>query len=275
MSTPSRTRLLRGLGVLMLCGVASAPASAHRAWMLPSSTVVSSDDAWVTVDAAISNDLFYFEHQPMRIEGVVATAPDGKPLKLENTSTGRYRSTFDVHLTQRGTYRIANNQAGLMASWKEGAEAKRWRGAAEGLAAAIPAGATDVVVTQADNRNELFVTSGAPTTTLFAPVGRGIELQPVTHPNDLVAGEPARFRFLLDGAPAAQLKVLVVPGGIRYRDQLQQMDLVTDSKGEVNIVWPAAGHYWLNATATDAKTSIPQATERRLSYATTLEVLAP
>ena len=30
----------------------------------PSSTV----DQWVTVDAAVSNDLFYFNHVPLRIE---------------------------------------------------------------------------------------------------------------------------------------------------------------------------------------------------------------
>ncbi len=28
--------------------------------MMPSSTVLSGDDVWVTVDAAVSNDLFYF-----------------------------------------------------------------------------------------------------------------------------------------------------------------------------------------------------------------------
>jgi hypothetical protein len=36
----------------------AVPAQAHRAWLLPSATVLSGTDAWVTVDAAISNDLF-------------------------------------------------------------------------------------------------------------------------------------------------------------------------------------------------------------------------
>ncbi|WP_258079450.1 DUF4198 domain-containing protein, partial [Xanthomonas arboricola] len=43
-------------------------------------------------------------------------------------------------------------------------------------------------VSQSFNRVETFVTRGAPTTTVFKPAGKGIELVPVTHPNDLVAG---------------------------------------------------------------------------------------
>ena len=45
-------------------------AQAHRAWMLPSATVLSGEDPWITVDAAVSNDLFYFEHFPLRIQGI-------------------------------------------------------------------------------------------------------------------------------------------------------------------------------------------------------------
>src|SRR4051812_47665795 len=39
----------------------STPAalSAHRMWLLPSATVFSGTDGWVTVDAAVSNDLFF------------------------------------------------------------------------------------------------------------------------------------------------------------------------------------------------------------------------
>ena len=268
----------------LLAGIAAvatvllpAAAQAHRQWMLPSSTVLSGDDLWVTVDAAVSNDLFYFDHQPLRLDGIHATAPDGSEVKIENGATGRFRSVFDVHLTQKGTYKISNSNAGVMGGYTLNGEQKRLpRGiAAAGLAAAIPAGATDVRISEGSNRNEIYVTSGAPTTTVLKPTGKGLELDPITHPNDLISGEAARFRFLLDGKPAANLKVTVIPGGNRYRDTLGQMDLVTDAKGELSVTWPNPGFYWLNATASDKKVSIPQATERRLSYVTTLEVLAP
>src|SRR3546814_1162763 len=59
-------KIAAGAAALSLAIALPFGASAHRAWMLPSSTVVSDDDVWVTVDAAISNDLFYFEHNAMQ-----------------------------------------------------------------------------------------------------------------------------------------------------------------------------------------------------------------
>lgn len=271
------TRLTRLLAAACAVALIPAAASAHRAWMLPSTTNVSGDDAWVTVDAAVSNDLFYFEHQPLRLDNVKAYAPDGSEAKIENASTGRYRSTFDVHLTQKGTYKIASSGGGIMGGYMLNGERKRLpRGVtADTLAAAIPAGATDVKLSEGYNRNETFVTAGAPTTTVFKPTGKGLEFAPVTHPSDLVVGEPARFAFLLDGKPAANVKVDVVPGGIRYRDKVNEMQFTTDAKGEIAVTWPTPGFYWLSASASDEKASIPQASGRRFGYVTTLEVMNP
>ena len=264
-----------------LAAIATVPASAHRQWMLPSSTVLSGDDVWVTVDAAISNDLFYFEHHPMRLDALKAWAPDGSEAAIENKATGRYRSTFDVHLTQKGTWRIASVSDGVMGSYDLNGKTERLpRGTTTAnLDERIPAGATNVRTAEANNRNEIFVTVGEPTVTLFQPTGKGIELVPVTHPNDLIAGEAATFQFVLDGKPAAGLPVTVIPGGIRYRDQLGQMELQTGSDGKVEINWTGPGLYWLNVTtprtAREEGAAAPAGPQRRASYVTTLEVLAP
>jgi uncharacterized GH25 family protein len=268
-----------------LTALMATSAHAHRQWMLPSSTTLSGTDSWVTVDAAVSNDLFYFEHMPMRTDAVAVTQPDGSAGKIENAATGKYRSTFDVHLTQPGTYRVASVSTGIMGSYTLNGEVKRLpRGTTKDkLSAAIPAGATNVQTVEASNRNEIFLTLGAPTTTIFKPTGVGIEMVPVTHPNDLVAGEAATFQFLVDGKPAADLKVTVIPGGIRYRDTLGQQDLVTGKDGKVSINWPQPGMYWLNASVggnreggEGAQVASPATpAPRRASYVTTLEVLAP
>jgi uncharacterized GH25 family protein len=269
-----------------------ANAQAHRQWMLPSATVLSGDDSWVTVDAAVSNDLFYFEHNPMRTDNIKVTAPDGSEAAIENPATGKYRSVFDVHLTQNGTYRIASVTNGVMGSYMlNGKQERLPRGTTkENLAKAIPAGATDVQTAEMSNRNEIFVTLGQPTTTIFKPIGVGIELVPITHPNDLVVGEAASFQFLLDGKPANDVKVTVIPGGVRYRDKLDQIDLVTDKDGKLTVTWPGPGMYWLNASVGSVREGGPggEAAEgstpppapagpppRRASYVTTLEVLAP
>ena len=307
----------------------AAPAWAHRQWLLPSTTITSGPDDWVTVDAAVSNDLFYPDHSPMRLEGVKVWAPDGTPSVLQHAGTGRYRSTFDVRLDKPGTWKIGTANSGISGSFM--VDGQEWRlggrggppgggapgGAPGGPGAAgdgegpggaggpgmgnqaggaggpggpggarprrpsvatvadIPANATDVKLTESSGRNEIFVTNGAPTTTVFKPTGKGLEFSPITHPDELVTDEVARFAFLVDGKPAANLKVVLIPGGKRYRDGEDSIELTTGADGIVSVKWPMAGMYWLNTSLTDTHPESPRATQRRMSYTATLEVMAP
>ncbi|HET6553189.1 MAG TPA: DUF4198 domain-containing protein [Dyella sp.] len=248
-------------------------AHAHKMWMVPSATNVSGADPWVTVDAAVSNDLFYPDHMPVALDRVSITAPDGQTSKPENALTGQYRSVFDVHLTQQGTYKIAAVNGGLFASYEMDGQKKRWRGDAANLAKEIPAGAKNVEVSESINRVETFVTNGKPSDTALKPSGKGLELMPVTRFTDLAAGEPATFQLLLDGKPAAGLKVTAIAGETRYRNAQEEVDVTTGKDGKFSLNWPHAGMYWINASTQDDKTSIKQAKQRRLSYAATLEVL--
>ena len=63
-------------------------ALAHKAWLLPSQTVIAGNAPWITVDGAVSNDLFYFNHVPLRLESLVITAPDGSTVQPQNAATG-------------------------------------------------------------------------------------------------------------------------------------------------------------------------------------------
>ncbi len=277
--TPLVARLIAAAALVSV----PAALSAHRMWMLPSGTVFSDTSSWVTVDAAVSNDLFFFDHQPLRLDGVKVWQPDGSEGVLQNGATGRYRSVFDVRLDKPGTWKIGTQMNAVMGSFKvDGVEKRLGRrgpprpGAPAPLTVAdIPANATDVKLAETSTRNEIFVTAGAPTTTVFRPTGKGLEFAPVTHPDELVAGETATFRFLVDGKPAPGLKVTIIPGGKRYRNDEGARELSTGADGVLSVTWPAAGMYWLNATLTDAKATTPRATERRMSYVTTLEVLTP
>ena len=283
---------------LALAAVLPMAASAHKQWIIPSQAVVNGNDVWVTFDAAVSNQLFFPDHVPMRLDNVTATAPDGSTVGIANGSTGKYRSTFDVQLAQQGTYRIANANAGMSARWDTPASlAAKARAEAEGkpasgpgappetrggflrnataadLADKVPADAQNLEVTQTASRVETFVTNGAPNTTALAPTGVGIELEPVTHPNDLFAGEEASFRVLVDGQPTAGLEFEIVRGGTRYRNAQDEIIATTDADGLLRVTWPEAGIYWLETSLRDDKASLPQATARRLGYVATMEVL--
>jgi uncharacterized GH25 family protein len=288
-----RSLILAALVAVAIPGTALA----HKQWLLPSSTVLAGKDAWVTVDAAVSNQLYYPDHVPMRLDNIVITAPDGSTSKPQNPATGKYRSVFDVALEQDGTYRIANVNAGLSARWDTpeslaAAKAANDKPAAAGgmgggpgggrggflrnatpddLATKIPKNASNVQVTESISRVETFVTKGG--TSEVKASGKGLELVTVTHPNDLFAGEEATFRLTIDGQPAAGLDVEIVRGATRYRKAQEEITLKTAADGSFKVTWPEAGMYWLEASQQDEKVSMPQARQRRLSYVATLEVL--
>jgi uncharacterized GH25 family protein len=251
MSLRNRLLAVAAAGLVLALPLA---ANAHRGWIVPSFTVLSGDGAWVTIDAAVSNELFYADHNPMRLDAVVVTAPDGSVDKIQNALTGKYRSTFDVQLAKPGTYRIGSATSTVMASWTEAGQVKRFRGTPDEFAKQVPAGAADLKTIRSFNRNETFVTRDAPTTTVFAPTGKGLELVPVTHPNDLVAGEAATFKFLLDGKPAADLEVTLAPGNSRYRATPGDFKVKTGADGAFKVTFPEAGMYWLNATVRTGET---------------------
>jgi uncharacterized GH25 family protein len=257
---------------LTLAALIPFAAHAHKAWLLPSATV-STVDQWVTIDAAVSNDLFYFNHNPLRVDSLSITAPDGSAVKAANQGTGKYRNTFDVHLQKNGTYRIAVTNIGLFANYEVDGQRKRWRGTPEAFAKEVPANASKLEVSQSAGRVETFVTAGKPTLDALKLTNVGLELAPVTHPNDLYAGDEATFALTLDGKPAASLPVTIVAGGTRYRDAQGEIEVKTDAQGRFSVTWPEPGMYWIEAALEDNKTSIPQAKQRRVSYAATFEVL--
>lgn len=272
------SRTVKPLLMMALAMVVTSAAEAHRAWMVPSSTVLSGEEPWVTVDAAVSNTLFHADHAPMRLNDLSITSPDGSAVEAVNTHTGKYRSTFDLQLKQTGTYKIAMASSGLNARWEEADGQRRmWpgRGPDAGnktFAEAVPKNAKNLQISYNSRRLETFVTAGEPGGKALAATGKGLELVPVTHPNDLFAGEAAQFRLLIDGEPAVGAEVTVIAGAMRYRDAQQEIKLTTDSKGQLTVTWPEAGMYWLSANYSDDKAAAP-ATRRSGSYTATFEVL--
>jgi uncharacterized GH25 family protein len=269
-STQASKRICLALAACMPL-LAPLDALAHRQFIVPTSTVVNGKAPWISFDAAAATDVFFFDHVAMNLTNLVITAADGSIIKTENQSTGKLRSSFDLRAEMVGTYRIAVVNDGINASYKENGATKRWRGTAEAFAKEVPANAEELQVSHNQGRVETFVTNGKPSA--LKSTGKGLELSPITHPNDLVTGEAAHFKFLIDGKPAAGAKVTVIAGGIRYRQKLDEQILTTDSEGKVSINWQSAGLYWIQASLSDNKSTIPGIKDRRASYVATLEVM--
>lgn len=298
--------------ILIAAAASSAlatPALAHRQWLLPSTTTLAGTSEYVTVDAAVSNDLFYPDHVAMDPSAVTVWAPDGSEAKIENPSKGRYRGTFDVAINKPGTWKIGMQRSMIGGTFK--VDGEQWRvggrgrppmapgapgaGAPAGAPPAgapaggpggqpmrmvatvadIPANATEVKLTESMSTYAVYVSADAPTKGVLTPTGKGLEFDPITHPDALVSDEAASFRFLIDGKPAAGVKITLVPGGKKYREAEDAQELTTAADGTVSIKWPVAGMYWMSASAEDAKPSDKRASSRRMSFTSTLEVVAP
>ena len=261
---PRATLRRAALAMALVVGAGlAAPAWARHPWLMPSTTVLTPSDGLITVDAAVSDQLFQFDAFALKLDTLAIFAPDNSPLAPQNPVSTKQRSSFELPIATVGTYKMAVVNDSLFANWKEDGKPRRWRGTAEAFAKEVPANAEGLAVTQMLQRVEAFVTNGKPSREVFKTTGRGIELVPVTHPNDLVAGEPATFQLLLDGAPAVGMKVSLTAGGTRYRTDPHEVVVTADRDGRVSFRPVAAGPYLLEAGTTDAHASFDKATSRR------------
>lgn len=302
-------RVLLALSGLLL---STSAAYAHRVWILPAQTVLSGTDQWVSFDAAVSNNLFTPNHRPVALDSVEVKGPDGQPVKIENATGGHIRSSFELQLKTQGTYVISlkpstgrrpmgggapgggavaqkggeapkggskkggfgGGEGSLMGSYEENGKVERWRGTPETLVSEGMAKKPGFKLRESGGRQVVtFVTAGKPSKDVLKPQGKGIEIDYVTHPNDLVTGEPATFRLLVDGKPAANAEVTVVRGDDRYRDDAGETTLKTATDGTVRIKFPQAGKYWLEATAASIGQLHGVPSEKSYTYIATYEVM--
>ena len=188
------------------CAVVPATSVAARAWLLPSQTIVARAGGWVTFDAANSDDLFSFNQGAMPIDAAECPAPMASRSRHRTVAKGKTRSSFDLELRAAGTYRVAVAGDTVMARWEEDGKPKRWRGTAGGNGGenSRQRGEAGSRTDAAARRNVRHRRHADRTEGTRAS---GSSSCPIQHPNDLYAGEAAKFRFLLDGKPAQDLEV--------------------------------------------------------------------
>src|SRR5690606_819212 len=88
----SRSFLTLGLALVALPVLSHA----HRIWILPSTTVLSGENQWISVEAAVSNNLFFPNHRPVRLDSIAVSDPEGNPVELQNAISGEIRSSFEL-----------------------------------------------------------------------------------------------------------------------------------------------------------------------------------
>jgi hypothetical protein len=261
---------------------------AHTPYLRP--TTFAPDRPFVTVEAALA-EIFFVPDFPIRSAGDYwVIGPDGARTRVDSVSTLKAFAAFDAALPADGTYRITTGErpgrtskwARIDGAWKMVRPAGAGRpgaprpGEGEGGSrfveeAAIPAGA-ETMTSQSTSRVETYVTRGAPTRAALKPTGQGLELEPLTHPNEAFAGEAFKFRLLMDGKPLPGAGFTVARGGDIYAESRFSADGATDASGAGAVTLAEPGVYVLEADYPARKPGAPEPVAKSAQYVLTFEV---
>lgn len=230
---------LRPVVALLLVALA-VPAAAHTPYLAPASFEVRPDST-VTLDASFAETFFVPEVVFDNSEFLI-TLPDGSTRTPDTVQRLKTRAVVETTLPgQKGTYRFStgNRLGAVFRTW----ELNGKTGSSRDPAVPLPAGATLTSHYQSLSRSEAYLTAGGPTATALKPYGTGLELVPVTHPNDLYRGEHFDFSVQYDGKPLPNQKVEIhraLGDGVA---QPAPVMLTTDAAGKARFALDQAGTY--------------------------------
>ncbi|WP_253651406.1 MULTISPECIES: DUF4198 domain-containing protein [unclassified Vibrio] len=239
------------LASVMAMGLAATTtAQAHPRWVLPSHFTVSKEGGdWLTFDVTASHGTFVFD-KPAGSDQAFVVMPDGRSERPNFVVRGKRRSMFDFFFTGEGTHKVAiNNQPSYYTQYKAGRrDTVKWARANKAERHdVLPEQARDVVTQLSYTRAESYITVGMPTDKALEIEGKMLEMKPVTHPSDIIEGEPVTFQFFFNGEPQEGVTAEITREGTMYRNHQEQIDVVSDKDGKVIFTPEVAGRYLMKA----------------------------
>lgn len=249
----------------------AAAASAHTPYLAPSTYAPRAGET-LALDAAFA-ETFFVPEAVFDNSRFSVTGPDGKEVPLDTVHLLKTRAVAEHTLPKdkSGTYRLSTGPrlGALFRTWELNGKQESSRDPA----VKIPAGAKVVSNFQSLTLAEAYVTVGAPDRAALQPRGKGIELVPATHPNDLFVGETFDFTLQYDGTPLADQKVEITEAVWTSDRKPQVVTVLTDAQGKASFKLERAGT-WLALTRhrTKAPAGAP-VDEYSNSYTLTFRVL--
>ncbi|MCZ0922360.1 DUF4198 domain-containing protein [Vibrio diabolicus] len=239
------------LASVMAMGLAATTtAQAHPRWVLPSHFTVSKEGGdWLTFDVTASHGTFVFD-KPAGSDQAFVVMPDGRSERPNFVVRGKRRSMFDFFFTEEGTHKVAiNNQPSYYTQYKAGRrDTVKWARANKAERHdVLPEQARDVVTQLSYTRAESYITVGMPTEKALEIEGKMLEMKPVTHPSDIIEGEPVTFQFFFNGEPQEGVTAEITREGTMYRNHQEQIDVMSDKDGKVIFTPEVAGRYLMKA----------------------------
>ncbi|MBO9526196.1 MAG: DUF4198 domain-containing protein, partial [Sphingobium yanoikuyae] len=106
-----------------------------------------------------------------------------------------------------------------------------------------PKPGTQEVEVQSMTLADAYVTRGQTTQAALKPVGTGLEIQPVTHPNAIVSGSDASFVLLFDGKPLPATQVTLFRSAGVHDGRKVATETKSDAQGRFSLKPDDAGTY--------------------------------
>lgn len=282
-------------GVLGGLVMVQTAAAAHTPYLKP--TTFGPDRAFVTVEAAMSENAFVPDFPIRTVGDYWVTGPTGIASKADAVTSLKEFAAIEVSLPTEGTYRISTGERPARTTkWvKVDGAWKMVRSAGPGPArppeaaprpaqagrpaepsrfieeAGIPPGA-EIVTSQGFSRVETYVSRGAPTREALKPTGQGLELEPITHPNEIFTGEAFKFRLLMDGMPLPGAAFNIVRGGDAYVESRYAFAGKTDTAGGGVVTFAQPGVYLLEASYPARSDAPSEPAKRSSQFTLTFEV---
>lgn len=212
-------------------------ASAHMPYVLPTLFDAGKADH-VTVQASFAEDAFVPE-VAMKDAPFHLVSPDGADAPVGPITYLRDLSIFEADLKGDGTYRITTGQR-FGRKGKMFRDGDKWLMRGEG---AEPKPGAQEVEVQSATLADAYVTRGQPTQAALRPIGKALEIQPVTHPNAIVSGSDASFVLLFEGKPLANTDITLFRSAGVYDGRKVAGETKSDAAGRFSLKPQDAGTY--------------------------------
>ncbi len=253
---------------LMFAGAAQA----HTPYLLPLSFDVT-PDALVVVDAGYA-EKFFLSEVNFGDTRFVITTPDGSVLPFGDVHQFKSRTVAEQKLPgAKGTYRLSTGVrlGAIFRSWEQDGKVEVSRDGSK----TPPPGVKLLSHYQSYSISEAYVTAGAPDKRALAPTKQGLEIVPVTHPNDLFTGEKFEFNVLFDGKPLAGQTVDIYRSPMDLGSEHTSESAKTDAQGRVAYALTKPGIYLALVRYRGAAPKGAAAPMYGYNYTLTFRVLTP
>jgi uncharacterized GH25 family protein len=238
---------------------------AHMPYVLPTLFDLGKGDH-VTVEAAFAEDAFLPE-VAMRDAPFHLVGPDGQDVPTGPVTHLRDLSVFEAATLADGTYRVTSGQrAGRKG--KMFRQGDRWEMRTE---TGTPPANVEQVEVQSMTLADAYVTRGKPTNAALKPLGAGLEIQAITHPNGIVAGSDARFAILFDGKPLANADVTLFRSAGLYDGRKVVAQVKSAADGGFRLTPQDAGTYLILVRHRGAAPAGAQTPYRSYTYTLTFD----